>query len=34
DAMNDSNLKQGDQVRLEDLGTRPVVVQVIDEDVR
>ncbi|WP_328590170.1 LPD7 domain-containing protein [Pseudomonas savastanoi] len=32
DAMNDSNLKQGDQVRLEDLGTRPVVVQVIEED--
>ncbi|KPY32298.1 relaxase/mobilization nuclease domain-containing protein [Pseudomonas syringae pv. papulans] len=32
DAMKDSNLKQGDQVRLEDLGTRPVVVQVIEED--
>ncbi|KPZ09002.1 hypothetical protein ALO41_200108 [Pseudomonas amygdali pv. ulmi] len=32
DAMKDSNLKQGDQVRLEDLGTRPVVVQVIAED--
>ncbi|WP_321575953.1 LPD7 domain-containing protein [Pseudomonas syringae] len=31
-AMKDSNLKQGDQVRLEDLGTRPVVVQVIEED--
>ncbi|WP_232918436.1 LPD7 domain-containing protein [Pseudomonas syringae] len=32
DAMKDSNLKQGDQVRLEDLGTQPVVVQVIEED--
>ncbi|WP_306599792.1 LPD7 domain-containing protein [Pseudomonas amygdali] len=32
EAMNDSDLKQGDQVRLEDLGTRPVVVQVIEED--
>ncbi|RMO90346.1 Orf54 [Pseudomonas syringae pv. philadelphi] len=32
DAMKDSNLKQGDQVRLEDLGTRPVVVQVFEED--
>ncbi|PYD10347.1 hypothetical protein DND36_30490 [Pseudomonas savastanoi pv. glycinea] len=32
DAMKDSNLKQGDQVRLQDLGTQPVVVQVIDED--
>ncbi|SOQ16449.1 relaxase, putative [Pseudomonas syringae pv. persicae] len=32
EAMNDSNLKQGDQVRLQDLGTQPVVVQVIEED--
>ncbi|MEQ4258916.1 LPD7 domain-containing protein [Pseudomonas syringae] len=32
DAMKASTLKQGDQVRLEDLGTRPVVVQVIEED--
>ncbi|WP_303045950.1 LPD7 domain-containing protein [Pseudomonas syringae] len=32
DAMKDSNLKQGDQVRLQDLGTQPVVVQVIEED--
>lgn len=32
DAMKDSTLKQGDQVRLEDLGTQPVVVQVIEED--
>ncbi|WP_414860602.1 LPD7 domain-containing protein [Pseudomonas cerasi] len=31
-AMNDADLKQGDPVRLEDLGTRPVVVQVIEED--
>ncbi|MDT3243892.1 relaxase, partial [Pseudomonas amygdali pv. morsprunorum] len=32
EAMTDANLKQGDQVRLEDLGTWPVVVQVIAED--
>ncbi|RMT55682.1 hypothetical protein ALP44_200173 [Pseudomonas syringae pv. theae] len=32
EAMTDANLKQGDQVRLEDLGTQPVVVQVIEED--
>ncbi|MHB9354336.1 LPD7 domain-containing protein [Pseudomonas amygdali] len=32
DAMKDSDLKQGDQVRLQDLGTQPVVVQVIEED--
>ncbi|WP_319941727.1 LPD7 domain-containing protein [Pseudomonas californiensis] len=32
DAMDHSNLKQGDQVRLHDLGTRPVMVQVIEED--
>ncbi|WP_348529351.1 LPD7 domain-containing protein [Pseudomonas syringae] len=32
DAMTDAGLKQGDPVRLEDLGTRPVVVQVIAED--
>ncbi len=31
-AMNDADLKQGDPVRLEDLGTQPVVVQVIEED--
>ncbi|WP_440091579.1 LPD7 domain-containing protein (plasmid) [Pseudomonas syringae] len=31
-AMNDADLKQGDQVRLEDLGTQPAVVQVIEED--
>ncbi|RMU83430.1 hypothetical protein ALP22_200239 [Pseudomonas coronafaciens pv. porri] len=32
DAMKESDLKQGDQVRLQDLGTQPVVVQVIEED--
>nr|AFK89055.1 relaxase, putative [Pseudomonas syringae] len=32
DAMSDADLKQGDQVRLQDLGTQPVVVQVIEED--
>ncbi|RMT28482.1 Relaxase, partial [Pseudomonas syringae pv. spinaceae] len=32
EAMSDADLKQGDQVRLEDLGTQPVVVQVIEED--
>ncbi|MHB9828013.1 LPD7 domain-containing protein [Pseudomonas savastanoi] len=32
EAMTDANLKQGNQVRLEDLGTWPVVVQVIAED--
>nr|WP_306795107.1 LPD7 domain-containing protein [Pseudomonas syringae group genomosp. 3] len=32
EAMTDANLKQGDQVRLQDLGTQPVVVQVIEED--
>jgi hypothetical protein len=32
DAMNNSDLQRGDQVRLEDLGTRPVVVQEIAED--
>jgi len=32
DAMADSDLKPGDQVRLEDLGTRPVVVQEVAED--
>lgn len=32
DAMNDSDLQRGDQVRLEDLGTRPVVVQEVAED--
>ncbi len=31
-AMNDADPKQGDPVRLEDLGTQPVVVQVIEED--
>ncbi|AZG89312.1 relaxase (plasmid) [Pseudomonas syringae pv. pisi str. PP1] len=31
-AMNAADLKQGDPVRLEDLGTQPVVVQVIEED--
>ncbi|MFA0940507.1 LPD7 domain-containing protein [Pseudomonas tremae] len=31
-AINESGLKPGDQVRLKDLGTRPVVVQVIAED--
>lgn len=31
-AINESGLKPGDQVRLKDLGTRPVVVQVIEED--
>ncbi|MGN9446209.1 MULTISPECIES: LPD7 domain-containing protein [Pseudomonas] len=32
EAMSDADLKQGDQVRLQDLGTQPVVVQVIEED--
>ncbi|RMU99710.1 LPD7 domain-containing protein, partial [Pseudomonas amygdali] len=32
EAMSEADLKQGDQVRLEDLGTQPVVVQVIEED--
>ncbi|WP_422121019.1 LPD7 domain-containing protein [Pseudomonas savastanoi] len=32
EAMSDADLKQGDQVRLEDMGTQPVVVQVIEED--
>ncbi|BBI47276.1 relaxase [Pseudomonas syringae] len=32
DAMTGADPKQGDQVRLEDLGTWPVVVQVIAED--
>ncbi|WP_338108936.1 LPD7 domain-containing protein [Pseudomonas savastanoi] len=32
EAMSDAGLKQGDQVRLQDLGTQPVVVQVIEED--
>nr|WP_172689661.1 LPD7 domain-containing protein [Pseudomonas syringae]AQX42243.1 Relaxase [Pseudomonas syringae pv. syringae] len=32
EAMSDADLKQGDQVRLRDLGTQPVVVQVIEED--
>lgn len=32
DAMNDSDLRPGDPMRLEDLGTRPVVVQEIAED--
>ena len=32
DAMADSELKPGDQVSLEDLGTRPVVVQEVAED--
>ncbi|CZT26096.1 relaxase [Pseudomonas cerasi] len=32
EAMGDADLKQGDQVRLQDLGTQPVVVQVIEED--
>ncbi|MFA0965379.1 hypothetical protein [Pseudomonas amygdali] len=30
--MTDADPKQGDQVRLEDLGTWPVEVQEIDED--
>lgn len=32
EAMSDADLKQGDQVRLQDLGTQPVVVQVLEED--
>ncbi|OSR30328.1 hypothetical protein B7R56_00345, partial [Pseudomonas savastanoi pv. retacarpa] len=32
EAMTDADPKQGDQVRLEDLGTWPVEVQVIEED--
>ncbi|PHX26393.1 hypothetical protein AO282_08150 [Pseudomonas amygdali pv. morsprunorum] len=32
DAMTDADPKQGDQVRLEDLGTWPVEVRVIEED--
>nr|WP_172689534.1 LPD7 domain-containing protein [Pseudomonas syringae]AQX42324.1 Relaxase [Pseudomonas syringae pv. syringae] len=32
EAMSDADVKQGDQVRLQDLGTQPVVVQVIEED--
>nr|AQX42103.1 Relaxase [Pseudomonas syringae pv. syringae] len=32
EAMSEADLKQGDQVRLQDLGTQPVVVQVIEED--
>ncbi|POD15127.1 relaxase [Pseudomonas syringae pv. syringae] len=32
EAMSDADLKQGDQVRLQDLGTQPVVVQVFEED--
>ncbi|RMT28409.1 Orf54 [Pseudomonas savastanoi] len=32
EAMSDADLKQGDPVRLQDLGTQPVVVQVIEED--
>ncbi|WP_346395477.1 LPD7 domain-containing protein [Pseudomonas syringae] len=32
EAMSDADLKQGDQVRLQDLGTQPVVVHVIEED--
>ncbi|ELQ07586.1 Orf54 [Pseudomonas syringae BRIP39023] len=32
EAMSEADLKQGDQVRLEDLGTQPVVVQVIEEN--
>ncbi|RVU53765.1 relaxase [Pseudomonas syringae pv. syringae] len=32
EAMSDADLKQGDQVRLQDLGTQPAVVQVIEED--
>ncbi|WP_055010258.1 LPD7 domain-containing protein [Pseudomonas caricapapayae] len=32
EAMSDADLKQGDQVRLQDLGTQPVVVQVIEEN--
>ena len=32
DAMADSDFKPGDQVRLEDRGTRPVVVQEVAED--
>lgn len=32
EAMSYADLKQGDQVRLQDLGTQPVVVQVFEED--